>query len=69
MKVERFSSNGVMVYLAQNTNNQINRVEQSGDVLKSFAYYAGNRKGSPCTARKYRDASLEFINKVNQALA
>jgi hypothetical protein len=70
MKVERFSSkSGFMVYLTQNANNQINRVEQRGDVIKSYAYYAGNRKGSPCTASKYRDASLAIINEVNQALA
>ena len=69
MKVERFSSKGFIVYLTQNTDNLITRVEQRDDVLKSYCYYAGNRKGSPCTASKYRDDSLAFINKVNQLLA
>jgi hypothetical protein len=68
MIIERFSSKGFMVYLTQDSNNLINRVEQKGDVLKSYVYYAGNSKGNPCTAKKYRDNSLAFINKINTAL-
>ena len=68
MKVERFSSKGFMVYLTQNSNNLINRVEQRGDIIKRYSYYEGKSKGKPCTARKYKDDCLTFINEVNNAL-
>ena len=67
MKIERFSNKGFMVYLTQNSN-LINRVEQRGDILKRYSYYAGKSKGKPCTAKKYRDDCLTFINEVNNAL-
>lgn len=69
MKIERFSSKDFMVYLTQNSNNLIIRVEQRGDILKRYTYYVGGKsKGKPCTARKYRDDCLKLINEVNNAL-